>query len=75
MKKFTIEIECDNAAFGECESDCAMELANILTDLVKNHIGVEALLRPNNAQWIRDSNGNRVGTFKFEDRERIRQGK
>ena len=29
----------------------------------------------NSAQWLLDTNGNRVGTFKYEDRERLRQGR
>jgi len=29
--------------------------------------------RAHAGEWLLDSNGNRVGTFKYEDRERVRR--
>jgi hypothetical protein len=75
-KIFKIEIKCDNDAFGECDYDASRELANILRGLAdKLTSNPELCLYPNSAQWLRDSNGNRVGTYKYEDRDRIRLGR
>jgi hypothetical protein len=63
MATFKIEIDCDNAAF----EYPAPELADIL-----EHVGGclrTGHLYPNAAQWVRDSNGNRVGTYKYENRD------
>ena len=55
--RFNLEIDCDNAAFGETENECARE--------------VERILRTLSPYWttggagIRDTNGNSVGTFYF----------
>jgi hypothetical protein len=74
-KMFKLEIECDNEAFGMDLYENRVEIARILREL-GDKLGHSAEeLYPNSAQWVRDYNGNRVGTYKFEDRDRIRQGK
>lgn len=55
--KFKIEIECDNASFAE---DLAGEIRwildqRVIPELRKHQPGPAPL-------WLRDSNGNRVGT-------------
>lgn len=53
--KFTVEIECDNAAF---EDDSGAEVARILRNLaaeLENNPGVLGRFP------LRDTNGNRVG--------------
>ena len=54
--KFTLEIECDNASFGETENECAEEVSRILRSL--------------EPYWgegkMRDGNGNTVGNWSFE---------
>jgi len=60
MSKFTVEIDCGNAAFYEV--DCEYEVARILRELANSlesgRIGTI---------YLHDSNGNRVGTANFED--------
>jgi hypothetical protein len=62
-KTFKLEIEC--AAF---DDDAAIEIAFQLREIAVDIR--DGGLHPNSAQWIRDANGNRVGTWKFEDRGR-----
>ncbi len=64
--KFTIEIDCENAAFGNTPIDIRDEVARILTfasarlKIHENPIAVAGEAYP-----LRDSNGNRVGFAKF----------
>ena len=68
MATFKIEINCDNLPndYTDATFDPAYEIAEILrcvaADLSKN-------LHRNSAQWLRDSNGNRCGTWKYENRD------
>jgi uncharacterized protein YbjQ (UPF0145 family) len=64
MATFRIELECDNAAFDDSPGH---EIARILKR-VASEILASGELYPNSAQWIRDVNGNRVGTYKYESR-------
>jgi hypothetical protein len=59
--KFTLEIDCDNAAFGEGDDDqrCC-ELGRILFDLGERLYSWHPL-----SGTVRDSNGNTVGRFKL----------
>lgn len=66
MKTFKIEIDADNAAFGESNFDAAIEIGSILRAL-GNRLALGEI-EANSAQWLRDTNGNRVGTYKFEVR-------
>lgn len=59
--KFTLEIECDNAAF---EGDPNEEIARILRDLVDD---LEARPAARGTFPLRDSNGNRVGAGVFRE--------
>lgn len=56
--KFTVEIDCSNAAFGEDEFDRNFEVAHLLRNLA---IKVEDLMD----LTIHDSNGNKVGFAAF----------
>ena len=62
MATFKIEIDCDNAAFEYPAHEIAEILRCIAADLSEN-------LHRNSAQWIRDCNGNRCGTWKYENRD------
>jgi len=57
--KFTLTINCDNAAFEYCPS---VEVASIL-----KHVSERVYMNPNfsagHSQPIRDLNGNTVGSF------------
>jgi hypothetical protein len=66
MRQFTLTIECDNAAFGDDDSAACAEINRIMRHLSARLEASE--LYPNSAQWIRDVNGNRVGTYKYEVR-------
>lgn len=58
--KLKIEIETDNAAFGETPEDQAQEVGHILYDLN------EALYRGITGGKIRDANGNEVCRWTME---------
>ena len=62
MKTFKLEIECDNDAFADYP---AREITRILQQVA---IEINRSMHCNSAQWVRDSNGNRVGTYKYEVR-------
>lgn len=64
MSKFTITIKTDNAAFDD--DYLIPELDRILTEKVLRNLGV-AITRPGQTQSILDSNGNRVGSFKYHE--------
>jgi hypothetical protein len=58
--EFSMNIECDNAAFGDSGVEQAAEIARILRDLAAR---LEASGAGPFSGWIlRDVNGNRVGT-------------
>lgn len=56
--KFTVEIECDNAAFADWPG---LEVARILRD-VANRVDGDA---EGTHGTCRDANGNRVGSWAF----------
>lgn len=58
--KFFVKIKVDNAAFAEDSCDECLELARILKDLATRIEDAEQF------GWLRDINGNTVGTFGFE---------
>lgn len=62
--KVIITIECDNAAFGETETDCGEELQRIL----KSAGDMLAEEGPSDlsGRGLYDSNGNRVGNIVME---------
>jgi hypothetical protein len=63
MTKFTIEIDCGNAAFGDDDAEVNDEVARILrraAELLQDSGTQESIV-------LRDINGNRVGSAKFED--------
>lgn len=66
MTTFHLEIECDNAAFGGNRDDCQAEIIRILqkaiTDM-ESHDSVEL--------YLRDTNGNQVGTCYLDYRDEI----
>jgi hypothetical protein len=72
-KTFKLEIECDNDAFHPYPD---LAIANILRDVAEKITGQYRLsdIR-NSAQWVRDNNGNRVGTYKYEDRNALKLGR
>lgn len=57
MSLFRLEIQTDNAAFGDTHDERNAELAKILRDTAKR------LEQGAGAGVIRDTNGNRVGMF------------
>lgn len=68
MTTFNLTIDLGNDAMTS-EADVAAALLRVAGEIAK-----EGFYR-NSAQWIRDANGNRVGTYKYEDREALRQGR
>jgi cytochrome c-type biogenesis protein CcmH/NrfF len=61
MPKFTLTIECENAAFDDCEA----EIARILRDVADR---VESGAADSDKHRnLYDSNGNVVGTFVLAD--------
>jgi hypothetical protein len=63
---FRFEIECDNEVFTDYPADAIADALLAVSKQVRREG-----LYPNSAQWIRDNNGNRIGTFKYENRERL----
>lgn len=61
MSKFVLEIETDNAAFGETSESRAAEIAALLDDL-SQRLYLTLSCRD---MAIQDSNGNTVGWVKF----------
>lgn len=57
--RFTLTIDCDNAAFGEDDADLFNEVAWIIR---KQAEAMDAGMQPNT---LRDSNGNTVGSANF----------
>jgi hypothetical protein len=62
---FTLSFECNNEVFADYVNDA---IADALL-AVSKHVRHERLA-PNEAQWVRDNNGNRIGTWKL-DRRRV----
>ena len=61
--KFTLEIECDNAAFEDVH--CTASVARILREAAA-YVGAQR--RPSGgAHTVRDVNGNTCGRFEFTD--------
>lgn len=56
MKQFVLSIECENAAFNECEKE---EVARILREVS------DKLERGEEIGRVRDFNGNLVGEWMF----------
>jgi hypothetical protein len=63
VKQFTLSFECENAVFADYPADAIADALLAVSKEVRRHD-----LRPNSAQWIRDGNGNRIGTYKYESR-------
>lgn len=69
---FKLEFETDNAAFGETDCATFQQIAAVLIDLRRkmqseaaNDVGGDRTTR-----WIepiRDANGNRIGSFTYEN--------
>jgi hypothetical protein len=62
MTTFTLTVETDNAAFGDCDAERRSELALVLR---RTADGMEA--GAITASTIRDDNGNTVGRFDWTD--------
>lgn len=60
--KITINIDCDNAAFGESRKAAAAEVARIL-----DHLVIDLICFGLEDHKLRDINGNRVGQLTVED--------
>lgn len=59
--KFTLEIDCDNAAFGDTDSERGDEVARVLRDLARRVADGYLMV------YLRDANGNTVGTAEFKE--------
>lgn len=61
--RIIIEIQCDNAAFGETQTECGEELQRILNQLGERMAsdGCHDI-----SKRIIDANGNHVGDFRIE---------
>lgn len=60
--KFSLEISCDNAAFGESYDELCEQLEFIIRRIlpISDNVFLDQAPTP-----LRDSNGNKVGTAKF----------
>jgi hypothetical protein len=63
MKTFSVQFECENEVFTDYMNDAIADALLNISKRVRHE-----RLQPNEAQWVRDNNGNRIGTFKFEVR-------
>lgn len=59
--KFTIEIDCSNAAFGEDSDQRGEEVARILRALASQVADGYLMV------YLRDANGNTVGAAQFQE--------
>ena len=72
---FKLEIRTDNAAFGETDCETFQEIAAVLIGL-RRSMQAEAAADDGSCRtgkWIeplRDTNGNIIGTFTYESRDR-----
>lgn len=69
MPKFTLEIDCGNAAFHDSRGEFSPEpeLVYILMELAGQQL-TNKMLRPRGKLALRDSNGNHVGTAQLHTR-------
>ena len=58
--KFTLEISCHNAAFGESEEDAITETRRILSEITERELWAASITE---RVSIRDLNGNKVGSI------------
>lgn len=67
--KFTVSIDCSNAAFGETTSELSLEIGWILSELLKRlqYLGNDRADVPGISYALRDTNGNRVGEARFDE--------
>jgi hypothetical protein len=63
MTTFTLTFECDNAVFADYRDDAIADVLLAASKQVRQR-GTHL----NEAYWLHDSNGNRIGTYKYEDR-------
>ena len=63
MVKFTLSIECDNAAFDG--SDAGPELARILLSLARD-VAADLRFNGRDSGRLRDGNGNVVGAWSYK---------
>jgi hypothetical protein len=63
--KFTLEIDCSNAAFGENVGEAFDEMRRIVLDYIQRTDDGRTCLAIGQQVVLRDSNGNRVGFAKF----------
>ena len=63
VMRFTLTIDCDNAAFGEMLHERAAEIRRILNDVSERLASDEYTI----SGKLRDVNGNTVGRFWFEE--------
>lgn len=61
--RFTLSFDCNNAAFGEDETERAWEVCRILQKAART---IEEIGLEDGPVTILDANGNRVGMFEFE---------
>jgi hypothetical protein len=64
--RFTLEIQCDNSAFHACDEGDSDDVARNIEVGRLLHRAAEYLDRGMERRLI-DSNGNTVGSFRFED--------
>lgn len=66
--KFTLEISCDNAAFGESHDELCEQLEFIIRRILPI---ADNIFLDESQTTLRDSNGNKVGSAKFETEKTI----
>ena len=64
MKKFTIDIACENDAFGNSHTEEAQEIARILEEMA-HLLRCGQVERAMIGKTLKDINGNRVGEALF----------
>lgn len=64
--RITITIDCDNEAFGVSAFDQTEEVARIIRAIPGIKIE-DAFERPGDEHWLRDANGNKVGSFVVDE--------
>lgn len=62
--RFTLEIDCDNAAFGETDDERMPEIDRILGE-VRERLNVYGLEQHTHF-WVRDVNGNPVAKVRMD---------
>ncbi len=61
MKRFTLEIRTENAAFGESLNETCAEVARILRRAADTVESGQTIMS------LRDANGNRIGSAEFDE--------